>query len=230
MADKLKLLKEVDFFSSMNEEHLMLFAEMADYKCYAKDEIILRENDKEFRSFFLIVKGQVKVSMLGIDGTEAILAILNKGEFFGEMSLIDGEPRSASVKAVEKSELVVICRNDFLKELQDNFKLCMSVMVEMSRRIRKVDKKISNLALMSVYGRIATTIMDIIKKKGTQSILTDGTDVNITYNFPSQQQIADMSGTTREAVSEAISYLQGNGVVTLSDNVLYVFQKPLLKI
>ncbi len=72
--------------------------------------------------------------------------------------------------------------------------------------------------------------MDIIKKKGTQTILTDGTDVNITYNFPSQQQIADMSGTTREAVSEAISYLQGKGVIALSDNVLYVFQKPLLKI
>ncbi len=228
MKVKVKLLKEVGIFSSLNEEHLILFAEMANYKCYDKDEIIIRESDTNNQSFFVIAKGQVKVFVSGIDGTEVVLGILNEGDFFGEMSLIDGEPRSASVKAVEKSELVVIRRDDFLNELQGASQLAISLLVEMSRRIRKLDKQISNLKLMSVYGKIATTITDITKEKGIQTCLTDGTSVNVTCDCPSLQQIADISGTTREAVSEAINYFQRNGFITLSGKDLCVFQKPVL--
>ncbi len=66
------------------------------------------------------------------------------------------------------------------------------------------------------------------EKSGTQTCLTDGTSVNITYNCPSEQQIADISGTTREEVSEVISYFQRKGFIALSDKELYVFQKPVL--
>ena len=228
MKIKVKLLKEVDLFSSLSEEHLMLFAQMANYKSYAKDEIIIKENDTENQSFFLIVKGQVKVFISGIDGKEVILATLNEGEFFGEMSLIDGEPRSASVIALEISEFVVIRRDDFLNELQENSRLAMSLLIEMSRRIRKLDKQISTLVLKSFYGKIVTTILDIIRKNGTQTCMTDGTSVNITYNCPSEQQIADISGTTKEEVSEVISYFQRKGFIALSDKDLYVFQDPVL--
>jgi len=228
METKIKLLKNVDIFSSLYDEHLALFAKMANYKCYDKDEVILRQNDTENQSLFLIASGQVNVFISGIDGTEAILAILNKGEFIGEMSLIDGEPRSASVKAVEKSNLLVIQREDFLNELKKNSSLSMTLLIVMTRRIRKIDQKIANLELMSVYGKITTTLKDIIKEKGTHSCLTDGTDVNVTYNCPSQQMIADISGTTKEAVSNAFSYLQRKGFLAFNGNDLYVFKNPVL--
>ena len=230
MEIKLKLLKKAEVFSYLHDDYLKRFAKIASYRGYDKDKIILRENDTKDPSIFLIAKGQVKVFVSGIDGTEIVLAILNEGDFFGEMSLIDEEPRSASVKTVEKSELVVIRRDDFLNELQNDFKLIMSLLIEMSRRIRKLDKQISALALIPVYGRIATTIMEIMKEKGTQTRLGDGTEVNVTYNCPSQQRIADLSGTTREEVSMAISYMQRKGFVGLNGTDLYVFQKPLLKI
>jgi CRP/FNR family transcriptional regulator/CRP/FNR family cyclic AMP-dependent transcriptional regulator len=228
MKIKVKLLKGVDIFSSLNEEHLILFAEIAKYKCYDKDEIIIRENDTEDQSFFVIAKGQVKIFISGIDGTEAVLGILNEGDFFGEMSLIDGEPRSASVKAVQKSELVVIRRDDFLNELQGTSKLTISLLIEMSRRIRKLDKQISNLELMSVYGKIATTIMDITKEKGIQTRLTDGTSAKVTYDCPSKLWIADMSGASKEDASNAISYLQRKGFIAFNGNDLYVFKNPVL--
>ena len=230
METKIKLLKGVDIFSPLYDEHLTIFAKIADYQCYHKDELVLRQNDTENQSFFLIASGQAKVFISGIDGTEITLAVLNQGEFFGEMSLIDGEPRSASVKALQKSHLLVIRRDDFLKELEKNSRLAMILLMEMSRRIRRKDKKLANLELMSVYGKITTTLMDIIKEKGTNSCLTDGTDVNITYNCPSQQQIADMSGTTKETVSNAISYLQKQGFIAFNGNELYVFKNPVLKI
>ena len=230
MEIKLKLLKKVGIFSYLHDDYLKLFAKIANYRSYDKDKIILRENDTKDPSIFLIAKGQVKVFVSAIDGTEIVMAILNEGDFFGEMSLIDGEPRSASVKTVEKSELVVIHRDDFLNKLQHDFKLVMSLLMEMSRRIRTLDKQISALALMPVYGRIATTIVEIMKEKGTQTRLIDGTEVNVTYNCPSQQRIADLSGTTREEVSMAISYMQRKGFVGLNGTDLYVFQKPLLEV
>jgi CRP/FNR family transcriptional regulator/CRP/FNR family cyclic AMP-dependent transcriptional regulator len=228
METKIKLLKNVDIFSSLYDEHLTLFAKIANYKCYEMDEVILRQNDTENQSFFLIASGQVKVFISGVDGTDVILNTLNKGEFFGEMSLIDGEPRSASVIAVQKTNLLVILRDDFLNELKKNSRLAMTLLIEMSKRIRKKDQKLVNLELMSVYGKITTTLMDIVKEKGTHSCLTDGTDVNIIYNCPSQEQIADMSGTTKEAVSNAISYLQRKGVIVCNGNELYVFKNPVL--
>ncbi len=228
METKIKLLKSVDIFSSFYDEHLTIFAKIAKYKCYDRDEFILRQNDTENQSFFLIASGQVKVFISGIDGTEAILSILNKGEFFGEMSLIDGEPRSASVKAVQKSDLLVIRRDDFLNELENNSRLAMILLIEMSRRIRKKDNQLANLELMSVYGKITTTLMDIVKEKGIHTRLTDGTNVDLVYNCPSQEQIADMSGTTKEAVFNAISYLQKQGFIAINGNELYVFKNPVL--
>jgi CRP/FNR family transcriptional regulator/CRP/FNR family cyclic AMP-dependent transcriptional regulator len=228
METKIKLLKGVDIFSSFYDEHLALFAKIANYKSYDKDEVILRQDDTENHFLFLIASGQVKVFISGIEGTEVILAILNKGEFFGEMSLIDGEPRSASVKAVQKSDLLVIQRDDFLNELKKNSRLAMTLLIEMSQRIRKTDQNLANLELMSVYGRITTTLMDIIKEKGTHTCLTDGTDVYIIYNCPSQQQIADMSDTTKEEVYNAVSYLQSKGFIAFNGDELYVFKKPVL--
>ena len=231
METNIKLLKKVDNFSSLYDERLTRFIKIANYKCYYKDEIILKENDTKNQSLFLIANGQVKVFISGIDDTEATLEILNRGEFFGEMSLLDGEPCSASVKAVQKSNLLAISREDFLNQLQKNSKLAISLLREMYRRKSKLYKKLAKIELMSVYGKITSTIMDIIKDKGTQTRLKkDGTDVKITYNCPSQQQIADMSGTTIEAVSRAISYLEREGFIAFNGSNLYVFKNPEIKI
>ncbi len=231
MEINLKLLKKVDNFSSLYDERLTCFVKIANYKCYDKDEIILKENDTKNQSLFLIANGQVKVFISGIDGTEAILEILNRGEIFGEMSLIDGGPCSASVKAVQKSDLLAISREDFLNQLQKNSNLAISLLMEMSRRKSKLYKKLAKIELMSVYGKIISTIMDIIKDKGTQTRLKkNGTDVKITYNFPSQEQIAEISGTTIEAVSRAISYLERNGFIAFNGSNLYVFKNPEIKI
>ncbi len=229
MDTKIKLLKSVDIFSSMYDEHLALFAKIANYKCYDAGEVILRQNDTDNQSLFLITSGQVKVFIPGVDGIEIVLAILNKGEFVGEMSLIDGEPRSASVKAVQKSDLLVIRRDDFLDKLKNNSRLAMTLLAEMSQRIRTIDQKLTNLELMSVYGKVSTALVDIVKENGTHTCLTDGTAVDIIYNCPSQVQIAGMSETTEEAVASAMSYLVSKGCIAYNGNELYVFNNPIIK-
>ena len=185
METKIKLLKNVDIFSSFYDEYLVLFAKIANYEYYNEDEVILRQNDTEDQSFFLIASGQVKVFVSGSNGAESILATLNEGEFFGEMSLIDGEPRSASVKTVQKSKLLVIRRDDFLNELKKNSRLSMTLLIEMSRRIRRINQKLVNLESMSAligefkkeHSEILTILnevegIDILSKEGQSKLMS----------------------------------------------------------
>ena len=230
MAEKLELIRGVDLFSALADQQLEVLARMAVTKNYAKDETILHEDDVTNQSFFIIAKGQVKVFITGIEGREAILALLNEGEFFGEMSLLDGDPRSASVKAVEPSELVSISRNDFIDELKKFPELAMSLLVEMSKRLRKANKQISSLALMTVYGRVAATILQIMEEQGIRTKMKDGSFVVAIHNRPSQQQLADMSGTTRETVSRVLGHLQKKGSIALSGKDLFILQESALKL
>ena len=229
MIDKIQLLKKVKLFSALRDEDLPILAKMAKTKHYEKNSTILLESDDKNQSLFIIAKGKVKVFISGIDGKEALLSILNQGEFFGEMSLLDNEPRSASVKALEKSELLVIRRDDFLQELINYPKLSMVLLVEMSKRIRKADKQISSLTLMSVYGRIAAILMELIEEHGEIIRMIDGSVVKIIRNRPSHQQLAAMVGATRETVSRALTHLQNKGFLALNGKDIYIFQDPNIK-
>jgi CRP/FNR family transcriptional regulator/CRP/FNR family cyclic AMP-dependent transcriptional regulator len=230
MVNKLELLKRVDLFSVLSDSQLEVLSRMAFAKKYTKDEIILLEDDSSNQSFFIISRGKVKVFLTGVDGREAILAILNEGEFFGEMSLIDGEPRSASVKAVEVSELVTIRREDFLISLKKMPELTMALLEEMSKRLRKANKHISNLALMTVYGRVAATILQLMEEQGIRRKSQDGTHVVVIHQRPSQQQLADMAGTTRETVSRVLGDLQKKGSISIHGKDLYILQETELKL
>jgi CRP/FNR family cyclic AMP-dependent transcriptional regulator len=228
--DKQELLKGVDLFSALENRQLEVIAQMAITKSYDKDETIILEDDDTNQSFFIISRGQVKVYITGVEGREAILALLNEGEFFGEMSLLDGEPRSASVKAVESSELVTIRRDDFVAELKKHPELAMTLLVEMSKRLRKANKHISSLALMTVYGRVAATILQLMEESGRRTKMSDGSLVTVIHSRPSQQQLADMSGTTRETVSRVLSNLQKKGFIAISGKDLIILQESELKI
>ena len=228
--NKIELLQGVDLFSQLSDEQLNVLSGLAITKRYSKDETILLEDDSSNHSFFIIAKGQVKVFITGIEGREAILALLNEGEFFGEMSLLDGDPRSASVKAVEDSELVMIRREDFLQELKILPELSMALLVEMSKRLRKANKQISSLALMTVYGRVAATILQLMEEQGVRAKMKDGSFVVMIHNKPSQQQLADMSGTTRETVSRVLGHLQKKGCISLHGKDLVILEEEDLKI
>src|SRR5437660_11243903 len=104
-------------------------------------------------ALYVVAKGQVKVVLIGEDGREVILSVLGEGDFFGEMSLIDEEPRSAHVIAMEDSNLLVIRREDFQAILQQSPGIATGLLRELSRRLRRVDEKVGSLALRAVTGR-----------------------------------------------------------------------------
>jgi len=137
--------------------------------------------------------------------------ILGPGEFFGEMGLIDDEPRSATVVTIEPCELLSIAKRDFKKSLADNFDMSMAVMRGLVRRLREADRKIGSLALLDVYGRVARLLLDMAEN-------VDGEKV-VTKRLP-KQDIAKMIGASREMVSRVMKDLQTGGYIEMRGSTI----------
>ena len=228
--DVIELLKGVDLFSALETGQLEQLAALVIHKTYVRDETIILEDDDSVQALFLIASGEVKVYVSGSDGRETILSLLSKGDFFGEMSLIDGEPRSASVKAVTDADLLILRREHFIKQVQKTPELAMGLLVEMSKRIRKANRQISSLAMLTVYGRVAATILNLMQERGVRVHAEGGNMVTVIRNRPTQQQLAEMSGTTRETVSRVLSSLAKKGTISLVGKDLVIHEvEELLK-
>ena len=199
---KIELLQSVALFWDLSEEELGYISEKMIARHYESGKFIFLE-DSEGEQCFFVVQGSVKVTRLSKDGREVILAMLNEGEFFGEMALLDGESRSANVIALEQTEVLTLNREDFLVVLHDYPQIAIQLLKEMVDRLRKSDRQIASLSLSDAEKRIA---LCIIRFADEQGIIKRG-QVSIP-KMPIQQDIANMAGTSRETVSRAINLLE----------------------
>ncbi|MFH0920830.1 MAG: Crp/Fnr family transcriptional regulator [Fibrobacterota bacterium] len=222
--NKIELLARVPLFSALNHHEIKKLAEVMFLKKYDRNEAIVLEEDSSVSSMFVIVTGKIRVSVTGFEGREAILAMMGSGDYFGEMSVIDGEPRSASVYAVEPTELLLLRREELLAQLETNPRLALSMLVEFSRRLRAADTRITSLALLGVYGRVANTITELAHNKGRRV-----GNMTVIEDRPTQQEIADMSGTTRETVSRVLSKLQRSGTLIVERDKIVILRMEELK-
>ena len=209
LADSRSLLRRVTIFQELSDKDLENLSQRLVPRTYVKDAIIVSQ-EEEGDSLFIIKTGKVKVTLYGDSGREVILSIFKPGDYFGEMSLIDHQPRSANVIANDESELLMLSRHAFLKQLEESPRLAMAVMTDLCRRLRSADAAIGSLALLDVYGRLAHVLIDLGKREGAQ---TAGT-ITIKER-PTQQDLANMVGTTRETVSRALSEFGRRGWVEM---------------
>jgi len=207
----IELLKTVSLFWDLDKTDLGYISDKMVSKKFENGNLIFLE-ESEGKNLFFVVEGSVKVTRLSKDGREVILAMLNAGDFFGEMSLLDGEARSANVIALEKTEVLSLNRDDFLVVLHDYPKIAIQLLKEMTSRLRKSDRQIVSLSLSDAEKRIALCIVRFADEQG---IIKNG-QVTIP-KIPIQQDIANMAGTSRETVSRAMSllteekYIERNG-------------------
>jgi CRP/FNR family cyclic AMP-dependent transcriptional regulator len=215
MDDK-ELLRTVPIFSELSDADIASLARLASRRRYPKDTVVFFENE-EGDFFFMIVEGRIKVTILGDDGREVILSILGAGDFFGEMALLDNEPRSATAIAVEDSELVSLHRHDFQSVLADNRSIMSALIKILAARIRKANHQISTLALLDVYGRVARVIVDMARDEGRR--LKDG---RIAFRRATHQEIANRIGTTRETVTRMLKDLERQGMLHIEGKEIVV--------
>ena len=213
----------------MTEEQLGLLANLVVVQDFNRDETVVLEGDCSMKALYLIASGTVQVYMTGVDGRETILSFLERGDFFGEMSLIDGEPRSASVRTVTDAQLMIIHREPFLTLIRQTPEIAMSLLSEMSKRLRKANKQIGSLSTMSVSGRVAGTLLNLMEERGMRIHTDNGQMVTVIHNRPTQQQLADMSGTTRETVSRICSLLVKANAIAMTGKDIVIFDEEALQ-
>ena len=206
------VLKTVPLFTSLAEEQLRMLTTMVTRKSTPRSTTIMAGGDPT-DSLYIVLSGRLKVMMSDSEGKEVILAILGPGEFFGEMGLIDDEPRSATVVTIEPCELLSIAKRDFKKCMAENFQMTEAVMRGLVRRLREADRKIGSLALLDVYGRVARLLLDMAET-------VDGEKV-VTKRLP-KQDIAKMIGASREMVSRVMKDLQMGGYIEMRGSTIVV--------
>jgi len=214
--DERESLRTVPIFSELSDEDISSLAHLALRKRYPKDTVVFFENE-EGDFFFTILEGRIKVTILGDDGREVILSVLGPGDFFGEMALLDNEPRSATAIAVEESELLSLHRNDFQSVLNDNRSITSALIRVLSGRLRRANHQISTLALLDVYGRVARVIVDMAREEGKR--LRDG---RIAFRRATHQEIANRIGTTRETVTRMLKDLERQGLIHVEGKEIVV--------
>lgn len=214
-----ELLQKVSLFQNVQEEELSRIAALLTARDCPKDTHIVTQ-DEPGDSMFIISRGRVKVVLYGDNGREVILTLLKTGEFFGEMALLDDLPRSANVIAHEDSQVLILKRDQFAEHIKNSPTTALNVMAELSRRLRRADEIIGNLATLDVYGRVAHIMIDLAKKDGEE--VEEGILIR---ERPTQQDIASMIGTSRETVSRVLSEFQKRGFVEMRGREILLSRK-----
>ena len=196
-------LRRVPLLSSLNEQQLETLAAGSARRNFPKGRTIVAEGEPS-QSLYILLSGRAKVQRSDSEGKEVILAVLGSGDFFGEMSLIDEAPRSASVITLESCDFMSINKDAFRAMLLQSAEMCMAVMKGMVRRLREADRKIETLALLDVYGRVARVLLDFSEQVGGERVVRS--------KLP-RQEIAKMIGASREMVSRVMKGLEIDGYI-----------------
>src|SRR5574343_1458237 len=206
------VLRNVALFSGLDDVELEKLSKVSGRKRVERGGSVVRAGEST-DSLYVLLAGRAKVTNTDEEGREIILAWLGPGEFFGEMGLIDGSPRSANVVAVEASELLCLGKEAFQRCLQDNFSVAKKLMRILVQRLREADRKIESLALLDVYGRVARLLLDMAEE-------IDGRKV--VRKKMSKQDMAKMIGASREMVSKVMRDLELSGYICYDDDVLVI--------
>lgn len=214
----LEQLRRVPLFAHLTDAELERIGAVVREKSYPKNSVILFEQDPG-DALYLVASGQVKVVLIGEDGREVILAILHEGDFFGEMALIDDQPRSAHVIATADSHLLVLRRDDFYTCLEQTPRIALGLLRALSRRLRRADDTIGGLVLLDVTGRLARLLLE----------LADENDGQVITKRLTHQMIAQMIGSSRETVSRTLRDLSVRGLIQTSRRTLIIKDRSALQ-
>ena len=215
-ADTIQVLKCSDLFEGLNDQELLLLAEFTKVRKVGKNTLLINEGD-ESGSMYFIKEGSVNVTVANEDGKEMILTSLHQGDHFGELSLLDSEPRSTNILTTEKCEFIVINRNDFYRLLEKNSTLAINVIKYLCSQIRHITKNVESLALMDVYGRLVKLLVDLAVPTSTGERVVE---MPLTH-----RDIALRIGSSREMISRILKELEKGEYLTIENKVITIRKK-----
>jgi CRP-like cAMP-binding protein len=203
MLSNLDLIRRVPLFSMLTNEQARAVADGVVKRRYRRGELVV-EQGKKSNALFIMLNGRARVLTADSRGREVILAVLEAGDYVGEMSLIDNQPHSASVRCEVQCDMLILGRVEFARCLPENSSLSYAIMRGLVTRLRSADRQIESLALLDVYGRVARTLLDMAEDVDGEKIIRSKV---------SRQDMAKIVGASREMVSRVMKDLEERGVI-----------------
>ncbi|MCX7156958.1 MAG: cyclic nucleotide-binding domain-containing protein [Rhodocyclales bacterium] len=203
----------------LDDECLRPLTHVAMLRHIPRHTVVLHAGDRTDNIYF-VLSGALKVQISDEEGREVILSMLGPGELFGEMGVLDDHPRSATVLAVESSDVVVIGKADFKQCLVENPDVSLFIMRNLTKRLRLADRNIESLALLDVYGRVARLLLEAAETVDGQKVVT---------HKLTKQDIAKMIGASREMVSRVMRDLLAQGLIQERDGQLILIDLSVFK-
>jgi CRP/FNR family cyclic AMP-dependent transcriptional regulator len=197
-----KLLRQIPLFEGLAEADLRAIAIQAVTREVARNTVLLREGERP-ASLYVVLEGKVRVSVSDEEGRELVLAVLGPKETFGELALIDDEPRSATVVATDRSRIAVVSKDDFKRCLARSPEIAINLLKYLSRRLREGNETAKGFALLDVQGRVAQLLRRLAREH----------DGRLISDPITHQEIANMVGASREMVSRVIGSLKSEGAL-----------------
>lgn len=209
-------LKKIPLLAHLPDEALNALAIKAKEVKFARQSVIISEGDLG-NSLYIILSGKVRVYSSDDKSKEVTLLTQETGSYFGELALLGDEPRSASIEALEKTVCATISKSEFKEWLLSHPEVTIGLLSDLSNRIRRLTDKVKQLALSNVYERTVKVLQEMAVKKG---------DCLIIERKPTQQELANMVGSSREMVNKVMKELTKGNYIEIKDKHLIIKSKP----
>lgn len=200
--------KQVSIFADLPNEEIQALSSVTKRRTFRAGEVIFHRDDPG-QVLYMIKDGKVKICIIGPDGQEVSLAVLGKGDYFGEFSLLDSLPRSTDAVALEKVECYTLQRSDFHNAILKNPKIAILVLEALTKRLRNTDQMVEDLIVLDVYGRVAKKLLELADAHGIKT--EDGVRIDVRLT---QQELASMVGASRESVNKVLGYFTDKNFIS----------------
>lgn len=210
-------LRRLPLFQGLPEEDLQLVGRSVTQSRFHQGQILFLEGDRGDVAYIL-TSGAVDLVLESLEGVQLTLDRVDEGGYFGEMALLDDEPRSATAIVSRDAEVVTISRHDLLKHLHEHPDTMLNLLRSLSLRVRAADEKIKLLGFLDVAGRLAKTLLELDRPPGKRATIAIR-----------HEQLAGMVGSTRQTVSEILGKWRASGWVITGRGLLVVTDREALE-
>ncbi|MDP6367052.1 MAG: Crp/Fnr family transcriptional regulator [Nitrospinota bacterium] len=219
------ILAQVPLFSHLPDEGLDELGGKLQRRRFESEQIIFHKNDPG-STLYIIISGKVKIVLPSAEGEAVLVALLSTGDFFGELSLFDGEPRSATSIASEPTDILILGQEDLFEYLRGNPNAAEEIFSELSLRLRRTDELLSDAAFCNLSTRLSKRILDLAERYG-QPNEEGNTRINMRLR---QQDLADMVGATRESVNKMLKTYKLKNLLSIKRGYITILDEGALRL
>lgn len=217
------ILSQHFLLKHLSDADLGRLAQLATTRSYKTNEVVFLKGDPG-TSMMAVLSGRIRICSYSPDGREIVLNVINPGEVFGEIALIDGGERTADALAMDPSQLLVLSRREFLPFLEHSPEVCIRLLEVMCQRLRATSAQVEDFFFLDLRSRLAKRLLQLIEQHGEKT--AEGMHIGVRI---SQHLLASMIGTSREAVNKQLRAWEGAGIIDVKRGSITILKKDKLE-